>query len=68
MLYALSRKGGSPRKEARRMKFNPTPKEARALADPQEARDLRRQINKEVEKMAVKELQATLRHILKRKE
>ena len=49
------------------MKFNPTPKEARSLADPQEARDLRRQINKEVEKMSVKELQAALRHILKRK-
>lgn len=49
------------------MKFNPTPKEARSMSDPQEARDLRRQINKETERMTVKELQATLRHILKRK-
>lgn len=37
------------------------------MSDPQEARDLRRQINKETERMTVKELQATLRHILKRK-
>lgn len=49
------------------MKFNPTPKEVRALADPQEVRELRRQINKETEKMTVKELQGVLRHILKRK-
>ncbi len=49
------------------MKFNPTPIEARALAEPQEARELRRQIAKEIEKMTLKELQAALRNILKRK-
>lgn len=49
------------------MKFNPSPKEARALADPQEARDLRREICKELNGMGVKELQRTLWNIRRRR-
>lgn len=49
------------------MKFSPTPKEARALADPQEARDLRREITKEISDMGVKELQRLLWNIRRRR-
>lgn len=49
------------------MKFNPSPKEARALADPQEARDLRREISREINDMSVKELQRTLWNIRRRR-
>ena len=49
------------------MKFNPSPKEARALADPQEARDLRREIAQELNGMGVKELQRVLWNIRRRR-
>ena len=49
------------------MKFNPSPKEARALRDPIRERDLRRMICKEIHSMNEKELQATLRNIQRRR-
>lgn len=67
MMYSTLNKGESPKKGAKRMKFNPTQKEARALADPQKARDLRRQIEKETEDMTVEELQRVLWNILRKK-
>lgn len=42
------------------MKFNPTPKEARALRDPIKERDLRREICKEINDMTAEQLQKLL--------
>jgi hypothetical protein len=47
------------------MKFSP--KEARSLADPQEAKEYRRLINKEMEDMTSKELQRLYWNILRKK-
>ena len=42
------------------MKFNPTPKEARALGDPIKERELRRLICKEINEMTAEQLQKLL--------
>ena len=47
------------------MKFSP--KEARSLADPQEAKEYRRLIHKEMEDMTSKELQRLYWNILRKK-
>ena len=49
------------------MKFNPSPKEARALRDPIRERDLRRMICKEINEMTAEQLQKLLWTIQKRK-
>ena len=49
------------------MKFNPSPKEARALRDPIRERDLRRLICKEINEMTAEQLQKLLWTIQKRK-
>lgn len=49
------------------MKYRPMTKEERAASDPLEARDLRRQICKEINDMDARELQNILWTIRKRK-
>ena len=49
------------------MKFNPSPKEARALRDPILERDLRREICKEINDMNAEQLQKLLWKIRKGK-
>lgn len=49
------------------MKHRPMTKEERAMTDPQEARDLRRQINKELDNCDARELANLLWKLRQRK-